>query len=94
MSTSLGPSWQSNFKSFDPIPFAAASLGQVHSAILASHTSPTGKDEPVAVKVQFPDIGKSVRSDLGYLRVLLTAGSVLPRGLFLDKTLNVACLLL
>ena len=89
MANSLGPSWKSNFSSFDPIPFAAASLGQVHSAVLAAHTSPTGKDEKVAVKIQFPDIAKSIESDLGYLKLLLNAGRILPRGLFLDKTLQV-----
>ncbi|EJD05228.1 ABC1-domain-containing protein [Fomitiporia mediterranea MF3/22] len=89
MSDALGPSWSSNFASFDPIPFAAASLGQVHSAVLAAHASPTSKDERVAVKIQFPNIEKSIESDLGYLKVLLNAGRILPRGLFLDKTLQV-----
>ena len=89
MSDSLGPEWESNFAFFDRVPFAAASLGQVHSAVLAAHASPTGKDERVAIKIQFPDIAKSIESDLGYLKLLLNAGSVLPRGLFLDKTLQV-----
>ena len=89
MSDSLGSSWSSNFSSFDPIPFAAASLGQVHSAVLSGNASPTGKDEKVAVKIQFPDIAKSIDSDLGYLKLLLTAGKLLPKGLFLDKTLKV-----
>ena len=89
MFDSLGESWKDNFSSFDPIPFAAASLGQVHSAVLAADVSPTGKDERVAVKIQFPDVAKSIESDLGYLKLLLNAGFVLPRGLFLDKTLQV-----
>ena len=89
MADSLGESWKENFTSFDPIPFAAASLGQVHSAVLAAHVSPTGEDERIAVKVQFPDIAKSIESDLGYLKLLLNAGRMLPRGLFLDKTLQV-----
>ncbi|KAL5525376.1 hypothetical protein ACEPAF_9246 [Sanghuangporus sanghuang] len=88
MSGSLGSSWESNFASFDRVPFAAASLGQVHSAVLAAHASPTGKDEKVAIKIQFPDIAKSIESDLGYLKLLLNAGKILPRGLFLDKTLQ------
>ena len=90
MVDSLGPSWASNFTSFEPIPFAAASLGQVHSAVLAAHVSPTGKDEKVAVKIQFPDIAKSIDNDLGYLKILLTAGKLLPKGLFLDKTISVS----
>lgn len=89
MSDSLGESWSSYFSSFEPIPFAAASLGQVHSAILAGHVSPTGQEEKVAVKIQFPDIAKSIESDLSYLKLILNAGRMLPRGLFLDKTLQV-----
>ncbi|KAA1467055.1 ABC1-domain-containing protein [Dentipellis sp. KUC8613] len=89
LSSSLGPTWRDAFASFTPIPFAAASIGQVHHAVLAAHASPTGKDEPVAVKIQFPNIRESVESDLGYLKVLLTAGRLLPAGLFLDKTMAV-----
>ncbi|KAI0255626.1 ABC1-domain-containing protein [Lactifluus subvellereus] len=89
MASSLGQSWRSSFAEFDPIPFAAASIGQVHSATLAAHISPTGRPEHVAVKIQFPNIAESVASDLSYIRLLLTAGRLLPRGLFLDKTLTV-----
>ena len=89
MLSALGPSWRTTFTDFDPIPFAAASLGQVHSATLAAATSPTGQDEAIAVKVQFPNIAESVESDLSYIRVLLMASAVLPKGLFLDRTLKV-----
>ncbi|KAI9451411.1 ABC1-domain-containing protein [Lactarius psammicola] len=78
MTSSLGPAWRSSFANFNPIPFAAASIGQVHQATLAAQ-----------VKIQFPNIVESVASDLGYIRLLLTAGRLLPRGLFLDKTLTV-----
>ncbi|KAH9017395.1 ABC1-domain-containing protein [Lactarius pseudohatsudake] len=89
MTSSLGPAWRSSFTDFNPIPFAAASIGQVHHATLAAQASPTGRPEHVAVKIQFPNIAESVSSDLGYIRLLLTAGRLLPRGLFLDKTLTV-----
>ena len=89
LQTSLGPSWQAHFASFNRVPFAAASIGQVHAAVLAAAASPTGRDEAVAVKVQFPNIGASIASDLGYVRLLLTAGRLLPRGLFLDRTIEV-----
>ena len=89
MVDSLGPDWESHFDSFERIPFAAASLGQVHSATLTASASPTGDPARVAVKIQFPDIAKSISSDLGYLKALLGTGRVLPRGLFLDKTLQV-----
>ncbi|KIM42007.1 hypothetical protein M413DRAFT_142904 [Hebeloma cylindrosporum] len=88
MTTALGPSWATNFTSFDRIPFAAASIGQVHRAVLSSSASPTGQDEPVAVKIQFPNIANSIESDLGYITLLLTAGKFLPKGLFLDKTIQ------
>ena len=45
------------FASFDTEPFAAASLGQVHRARLK-----TGQD--VAVKIQYPGIARTIRSDL------------------------------
>lgn len=89
MTSSLGHAWRSSFVDFNPIPFAAASIGQVHNATLTASASPTGQTERVAVKIQFPNIAESVASDLGYIRLLLTAGRLLPRGLFLDKTLTV-----
>ncbi len=51
------------FSSFDPVPFAAASLGQVHRAQLKS-------GENVAVKVQRPDIRKIIETDLDILYTL------------------------
>ncbi|KAH8831183.1 ABC1-domain-containing protein [Flagelloscypha sp. PMI_526] len=89
MQQSFGPSWLDLFESFNRIPFASASIGQVHSAYLSAACSPTGKPLQVAVKVQFPNIAKSIASDLGYVNMLLTAGRILPRGLFLDKTMSV-----
>ena len=89
MKVSLGPQWLDNFESFDRIPFAAASIGQVHSAVLSAGVSPTGNSEPVAVKVQFPNVADSIESDLGYVKMILAAGSLLPKGLFLGKTIQV-----
>ncbi|KLN59303.1 hypothetical protein WH96_18505 [Kiloniella spongiae] len=56
------------FETFDPKAFAAASLGQVHRAKLAS-----GQD--VAVKVQYPGIAASIKSDMKMLGGLLTVFS-------------------
>jgi aarF domain-containing kinase len=89
MTASFGFNWLSNFETFDRIPFAAASIGQVHNALLAASVSPTKRAERVAVKVQFPNISHSIESDLGYIKLLLTAGKLLPKGLFLDKTIQV-----
>ena len=81
LSDNLGPEWQKLFVSFDEKPIAAASIGQVHKAKLAS----TG--EPVAVKIQYPGVASSIDSDLSNLSILLTASKLLPKGLYLDKTI-------
>ncbi|MBL7717095.1 MAG: AarF/ABC1/UbiB kinase family protein [Bdellovibrionales bacterium] len=55
------------FKSFSEKPLAAASIGQVHEAVLLT-------DEKVVVKVQRPDIDRIIRNDialLGFLAGLL-----------------------
>ncbi|KAJ7982857.1 ABC1-domain-containing protein [Mycena polygramma] len=89
LTTSLGPDYARLFTSFDRVPFAAASIGQVHTATLAADVSPTGAPARVAVKIQFPNIASSIASDLGYISLLLTAGRLLPKGLFLDRTMQV-----
>lgn len=43
----------------------------------------------VAIKIQFPGIVQSITSDLGYLKLLLGASALLPKGLFLDSTIKV-----
>jgi len=53
------------FASFEKQAFAAASLGQVHRAELA-----TG--EKVAVKIQYPGIARTIRSDFRNLHAALT----------------------
>lgn len=81
LANDLGDSWQELFKSFDEMPMAAASIGQVHGATLASN------GQRVAVKVQYPGVASSISSDLNNLSVLLTATRLLPKGLYLDKTI-------
>jgi predicted unusual protein kinase regulating ubiquinone biosynthesis (AarF/ABC1/UbiB family) len=60
----LGSDPEKLFASFDTRAFAAASLGQVHHARLK-----TG--EEVAVKIQYPNIGATIRQDLANLKTLL-----------------------
>lgn len=81
LSSNLGPDWRELFDSFEDVPIAAASIGQVHKATLRS------TKQPVAVKVQYPGVANSIDSDLNNLSILLTASRLLPRGLFLDKTI-------
>lgn len=57
----LGGEPEAVFASFDKVPIASASIGQVHRARL--HTG-----EDVAVKVQYPDIDEIVKGDLRTLR--------------------------
>lgn len=81
MLDNLGQSWRDRlFTSFDDVPIAAASIGQVHTAVTEDLT-------PVVVKVQYPGVVDSIDSDLNNLLMLLTASSILPAGLFLDKTI-------
>ena len=77
----LGEDWRDLFLQFEEKPFAAASIGQVHKATMASD------GQAVAVKVQYPGVRNSIDSDLNNLSLLLTASRILPRGLFLDKTI-------
>ncbi|KAL4988979.1 ABC1 family-domain-containing protein [Aspergillus falconensis] len=81
LTDNLGPNWRDLFSSFEEVPMAAASIGQVHGAVLKS----TG--QPVAVKIQYPGVADSIDSDLNNLSILLTASRILPRGLYLDKTI-------
>ncbi len=60
----LGKPLNVAFKSFDQEPFAAASIGQVHKAVL-----PSG--EQVVVKVQYPGVDEACESDLKQVRLAL-----------------------
>ncbi len=64
MQAELGPDWQKHFKSFPLEAAHAASLGQVHKAVLKD-----GRE--VACKLQYPGIAASVEADLAQLRVVL-----------------------
>jgi len=60
----LGGEPDAVFAEFDRVPFAAASLGQVHRARRRD-------GEEVAVKVQYPGIARTIRSDLANLSLAL-----------------------
>lgn len=66
----LGGPIESLYQHFEEQPFAAASIGQVHRAIL-----PSG--ESVVVKVQYPDVDKNCDSDLKQVRMALRIAGVL-----------------
>lgn len=82
MQANLGADWRASlFSEFEDRPFAAASIGQVHKAVLKS-------GESVAVKVQYPGVANSIDSDLRTISLLLLGSRMLPDGMFLDKTLE------
>jgi predicted unusual protein kinase regulating ubiquinone biosynthesis (AarF/ABC1/UbiB family) len=60
----LGAGPEEIFAEWDPVPLAAASIGQVHRAM-------THDGRAVAVKVQYPGVDEAIRSDLDNSAVLL-----------------------
>uniref|UniRef100_A0A8C3FER0 Coenzyme Q8B n=1 Tax=Chrysemys picta bellii TaxID=8478 RepID=A0A8C3FER0_CHRPI len=69
----LGQDWREKVASFEEMPFAAASIGQVHLGVLRDGTE-------VAMKIQYPGIAQSIRSDVENLLALLRVSAVLPAG--------------
>jgi predicted unusual protein kinase regulating ubiquinone biosynthesis (AarF/ABC1/UbiB family) len=68
------------FDSIDRGPFAAASIGQVHSAVVGGR--------PVAVKVQYPGIEAAIAADLRTIRKLgwmASLGTAMDSGEVLDE---------
>ena len=59
----LGADPEKLFLHWDPIPKAAASIGQVHKAVMAD-----GRE--VAVKVQYPGVDRAIKSDLDNAELL------------------------
>ncbi|KAK2881342.1 hypothetical protein Q8A67_018610 [Cirrhinus molitorella] len=78
----LGPEWKEKLSSFEEKPFAAASIGQVHHGVL-----PDGRE--IAMKIQYPGVAESIRSDINNLMSVLKMSVVLPDGLFADSSLEV-----
>lgn len=82
----LGAPISALFVEFDPEPIAAASIGQVHKAIIIDPA--TGLERAVAVKVQYPGVDAAIASDLRNTELL---GAILKQGFGgLDPTEMVA----
>ncbi|KAM6223676.1 LOW QUALITY PROTEIN: atypical kinase COQ8B, mitochondrial [Rhynchocyon petersi] len=77
----LGRDWQAKVASLEEVPFAAASIGQVHQGVLKDGTE-------VAVKIQYPGVAQSIRSDVQNLLGVLRMAVALPEGLFAEQSLQ------
>jgi aarF domain-containing kinase len=66
-----GRGWERRFARFDFEPIAAASIGQVHRARAAD-----GRE--LALKVQYPGVARSIRSDVDNLAMALQVLKLLP----------------
>mmetsp|Transcript_29221 Transcript_29221/g.39462 ORF Transcript_29221/g.39462 Transcript_29221/m.39462 type:complete len:172 (+) Transcript_29221:646-1161(+) len=77
-----GADWQKHFKEINMFPFAAASIGQVHEAILKNGMR-------VALKMQYTGISNSIDSDLDNFKMLIDLLGIFPRGLYLDELIKV-----
>lgn len=74
MAEQFGADWRTTFTSFNDIPAAAASIGQVHRAIWDD-----GEPIEVAVKLQYPGAAKALLSDLKQIgRVARLFGVIAP----------------
>lgn len=62
-------------------PFAAASIGQVHEAVLTD-------GRHVAIKMQYDGIANSIDSDLNNLKRVSDLIGVFPRGLYIDELIK------
>ena len=58
----LGAEPSKIFVEWDPEPIAAASIGQVHRAVVVDPA--TGRERAVAVKVQYPGVDAAIEADL------------------------------
>lgn len=87
LESQLGKEWRDKFETFDELPFAAASIGQVHRATIRDPNDGTIHD--VVVKVQYPGVANSIESDLRNVTMLISFSGLAPKGMFLDNVVRV-----
>jgi len=78
-----GTGWEDAFDNFDMQPIAAASIGQVHKA-----TSRDGR--PLAVKVQYPGVRRSINSDIDNVVMLFRLSGLAPPQVHLKPLVEAA----
>jgi predicted unusual protein kinase regulating ubiquinone biosynthesis (AarF/ABC1/UbiB family) len=74
LSDAWGEDWPKRIARFDLEPMAAASIGQVHAAVALDGS-------PLAIKVQFPGIARSIDSDVDNLASAFRLARILPAGI-------------
>jgi predicted unusual protein kinase regulating ubiquinone biosynthesis (AarF/ABC1/UbiB family) len=78
-----GADWERDFRRFMFTPIAAASIGQVHEALLRD-------GRRLAIKIQYPGIRQSIDSDVDNVAALLGMFQVVPAGLNVRPLLDEA----
>lgn len=87
MVAELGDEWKDRVLKFEQRPMAAASIGQVHRAVILGEE---GDEVDVVFKVQYPGVARSIKSDLSNLKRLVTVGNLVPDSFYLDEALAAA----
>jgi predicted unusual protein kinase regulating ubiquinone biosynthesis (AarF/ABC1/UbiB family) len=77
----LGTKWRERFGSFDDIPVASASIGQVHKAVWHD-----GRE--VAVKIQYPGADEALRADLKTMQRMIGVLKQLSPGADVDGVVD------
>ncbi|OVA08025.1 UbiB domain [Macleaya cordata] len=78
LTDNLGEDLSEFFLSFDEQPIAAASIAQVHRALLKDH-------QEVAVKVQYPGLEQQMKIDFATIRILSNSVAWVRKKLLLTK---------
>ncbi|GAB68952.1 ABC transporter, partial [Plasmodium cynomolgi strain B] len=73
----LGKDYEKKFDSFDYVPFASASIGQVHKAKI--------NNKKVAVKIQYPGVYESIDSDMKNLLLINQYTNLILKNLYIEN---------
>ena len=82
MKNELGYNWENNFKEFQKTANKAASLGQVHKAVLNEER------KIVACKLQYPDMEAAIKADLKQLKLILKIYKQIDNSILTDDIFN------
>ena len=81
LASELGSGWRERVLELDPEPLAAASIGQVHTAL-------NTKGDEIVLKVQYPGVASSIDSDVDNLAAVLRWSGLIPSSLDVDSLLE------